>query len=126
MQPIWTKWELLLYLKEFESVLSMDIILKEYSYDEIKKLPKGLRKYMFHFLSAIMIITQMFTTAEYSKERKDELRKLWSDLKKNDKKLYRFLRFRSYNSLVNFLPWRIKGYIMVKGYLYFAKKIKLG
>lgn len=109
-----------------QQIKVMDIILKEYSYDEIKKLPKGLRKYMFHFLSAIMIITQMFTTAEYSKERKDDLRKLWNDLKKNDKKLYRLLRFRSYNSLVNFLPWRIKGYIMVKGYLYLAKKIKLG
>lgn len=110
----------------YQQINVMDILLREYSYDQIKQMPKKLSKYMLHLLSAIMMITQMFTTAEYSQERKESLTKLWKDLKTNDRKLYRYLRFRSYNALVNFLPWRIKGFVMVKGYKHFAKKVKWG
>lgn len=104
----------------------MNIILNEFTYEEIMSKPKGLRNYMKHFLSAIMIITQMFTTGKSSSERRKSLKKLWKDLKQNDKKLYRFLRYRSYNTLVNFLPWKLRGYVMMKGYKYLAKKVKLG
>lgn len=114
-------------VKRYEQQIRvMNILLEEFSYDEIKKMPKGLKKYMKHFLSAIMIITQMFTTAEYSEERVYDLKKLWTRLKTNDFKLYRYLRFNSYNTVINFLPWRIKGFVMVNGYKYLNKKIKWG
>jgi glycosyltransferase involved in cell wall biosynthesis len=97
-----------------------------YSLNQINQLPKGLKYYMKHFLSAIMIITQMFTVGEHTKERQQHLIGLWKDLKKQDIKMYRFLRYRSYNTWVNILPWRLKSFVMVKGYLYLAKKVKLG
>lgn len=102
------------------------LMADSYQYDLIKQLPSGLRSYMKHNLSAIMMITQMFTTASDTKERRQELKDLWKHIKENDIRLYRFLRFRSMNFFVHNLPWKIKGYIMVKGYLYLVKKVKLG
>lgn len=109
-----------------QQIKVMRLILNEASYQDIKKLPKKQRKYMKQFLAAIMIITQMFTTGNDSKERRRALKDLWKDLKMTDKKMYNFLRFRSYNVLVNYLPWKFKGFVMTKGYLRLAKKIKLG
>ncbi len=109
-----------------QQIKVMTLILQTYSYQQIKQMPKKLRKYMKHFLSAIMIITQMFTVGKKDKQRKQDLKELWSNLKNTDKELYRFLRFRSMNTLVNFLPWRLKGFVMVKGYFFLANKIKLG
>ena len=109
-----------------QQIKVMNIMLHTYSYRDIKRMPKGLRKYMKHLLSAIMIITQMFTSAKDSKERRKDLKKLWRDLRKKDQALYWFLRYRSMNTLVNFLPWKLRGYLMLKGYLYLAKKVKLG
>lgn len=99
---------------------------QEYSYEEIKKLPKGLRSYIKHLLAVTMIVTQMFTTAKTSKKRKQNLKALWNYFKHNDIKLYRYLKYRSYNVVVTFLPWRIKGFIMKKGYFYLTRKVKLG
>lgn len=102
------------------------LMVDAYSYDLINQLPKGLRSYMKHCLSAIMMITQMFTVASDTPERRKELKDLWKHIKNNDVRLYRFLRFRSMNFWVHNLPWKIKGYVMVKGYLYLVKKVKLG
>jgi glycosyltransferase involved in cell wall biosynthesis len=102
------------------------LMMEAYSLDFINQLPKGLKQYMKHCLSAIMMITQMFTVASDSKERRIEMKLLWNQLKIRDKAMYRFLKYRSLNTSVNFLPWKLKGYIMVKGYFYLAKKIKLG
>lgn len=113
--------------KRYEQQIKVyKVVSSAYSMNQINQLPKGLRAYMKHFLSAIMIITQMFTVGEHTKERQQHLNGLWRDLKKQDIKMYRFLRYRSYNLWVNILPWRIKSYVMVKGYLYLAKKVKLG
>ncbi|MFA5693657.1 MAG: glycosyltransferase family 2 protein [Acholeplasmataceae bacterium] len=109
-----------------QQIKVMNIVLNVFSYEEIKSKPKYLRHYLKHFLSAIMIITQMFTTGEYSKERKKDLKKLWKDLKISDRKLYNFLRFRSYNTPFNYIPFRLKGKIMLKGYKILANKVKLG
>ena len=97
-----------------------------YQYQLIKELPKGLKTYMKHCLAAILMITQMFTVAEDSKDRRNDLKELWKHIKKSDISTYRYLKYRSMNILVNFLPWKLKSYVMVKGYLYLAKKIKLG
>ena len=102
------------------------LVSSAYSLNQINQLPKGLKSYMKHFLSAIMIITQMFTVGEHTKQRQQDLTTLWRDLKKQDITMYRFLRYRSYNTWINILPWRIKSFVMVKGYLYLAKKVKLG
>ncbi len=101
-------------------------IMKFYTYDEIKHMQKGLKTYMLHNLTDMMIITQMFTTGDTSKKRKEDLKTLWHELKSYDKEMYYFLKYRSYNTIVTFLPFRLKGFIMTKSYLYLTKKIKLG
>jgi glycosyltransferase involved in cell wall biosynthesis len=102
------------------------LMIDAYSLELIHDLPKGLKHYMKHCLSAIMMITQMFTVASDTKERRTEMKNLWKHVKMKDRAMYRFLRYRSLNTGVNFLPWKLKSYVMVKGYFYLAKKIKLG
>ena len=97
-----------------------------YSYELINKLPKGLKSYMKHCMSSMMIITQMFTVANDSEERRSDLKSLWKYVKENDIALYRYLKYKSTNRFVHFLPWKIKSFVMVNSYLYLAKKIKLG
>lgn len=109
-----------------QQILVQKIMMHAYSFDNLERLPRGLRDYMKHSVSAIMMITQMFTVAQDSKERRVDLKELWLEVKRNDVRLYRFLKYRSMNVLVTFLPWRIKRFVMVKGYMYLAKKIKLG
>jgi hypothetical protein len=115
------------FTKRYEQQIKvMKIMVDAHPYVLIARQKKGLKRYMKHCLSAIMMITQMFTMTEVTDERKAALRDLWTFTRKTDRHLYRFLRYRSMNVLVNFLPARIKRYVMVKGYLYLAKKIKLG
>lgn len=109
-----------------QQIRVMHEIFSSYTIDEINHFPKDLKKYMRHALTSMMIITQMFTTGKCTKERKNKLKELWKDIKTFDKKMYYFLKYRSYNTLVSFLPFKLKSIIMIKGYHYLAKKIKLG
>lgn len=109
-----------------QQIRVMKHLVEQYNYSQLMAYPKKLRHYMLHHLSAIMIITQMFTVSQDSQERRYHLKSFWQDLKKKDMRIYRYLRYQSYNVWVNFLPWKIKGYIMVKGYLYLKRKYKLG
>jgi hypothetical protein len=81
---------------------------------------------MFHALAVIMMNTIFFTCADDSPERRQALKAMWSDLKANDKKLYKKLRHRSYAVFVNYLPWRLRGKVMSFGYNVLCKKVKLG
>lgn len=109
-----------------QQIRVMRLMLEAYSYEDIEKMPKKLKQYMKHFVTIIMLITQMFTTGELSQARKDALKSLWTDLAKNDKKLYNYLKYLSYNSLLNIFTFRMKGKILKFGYYYLAKKEKLG
>ncbi len=97
-----------------------------YTYDEIKKQKKGLKKYMFHVLAVIMLCTMYFTCSSPEKERKAKYKQMWAHIKARDKKLYRKLRFRSYVTLVVFLPWRLRFFIEDKAYKYLCKSMSLG
>lgn len=104
----------------------MKEMINAYSYDEIMKMEKGLKRYMLHTLAAIMMITILFTVAKDGEERRDALKEMWDYIKKNDYKLFRFLRWRSMPMMVSCLPWRIRGYVMVIGYKYLRRKLRLG
>ncbi len=106
--------------------LVMREMIDSYTWNEIKKLPKGLKRYMWHSLEVIMLNTLFFTCADYSDERKENLKTLWRHIKVRDKKLYKKLRHCSYATAVNYLGWRLRGYVMTKGYYLLCKKIKLG
>lgn len=109
-----------------QQIKVFEILSSTYSYAEIKRMPKGLQTYMKHFLASIMTITIMFTIGGKEPERKRDLKALWRKIKADDKALYQFLRYRSNNTFVNFLPYRLKRFVIIKGYLYLANKVKLG
>lgn len=102
------------------------VIMYAYTYQDLQHMPKGLKRYMKHALMDMMIITQMFTTGKYTSQRKTDLKNLWSELKQYDRMMYKFLKYRSYNTIVSFLPFRLKGFIMLQSYLHLTRRINLG
>ena len=114
-------------LKRYKQQLRvMHEMIDSYTWQEIKRLPKGLRRYMWHSLEVIMVLALFYTCAEYSEERKQDLKELWQHIKNRDKKLYRKLRSWSYTTPVNYVGWRTRGFILNKGYDILCRKIKLG
>ncbi len=114
-------------VKRYDQQIRVMLLMTDaYKWSEIKSLPKGLKNYMWHALQAVMMNTLFFTCAESSKERKTALKEMWRHIKKNDRKLYNKLRTRSYATAVNYLPWRIRGFITTVGYNILCKRVKLG
>ncbi len=115
------------FVKRYEQQIRvMECMTDAYTLDEIKKMPKGLKRYMWHSLEVIMMNTIFFTCAEDSPERRKALKEMWQHIKSKDKKLYRKLRSNSYATAVNYLSWKFRGWVMTKGYNFLCKKIKLG
>lgn len=105
----------------------MYVMFGAYSYEEIKKMPKPLRKLAFHILFTIMMNTSFFTTSKDTPERRAAYKKMWKDFKATDKKLYKKLRYRTWGCLVlNLLPWKLKGAITTASYKFLCKHVKLG
>lgn len=109
-----------------QQLLVMKMMSLTYTYKQLKALPRGLSKYMFHYLHAIMMNTLLFTCAKVSKERKQNLKKMWADIKAHDKKLYRKLRYTNYSFAVAFMPWWMRSKIMMFAYKILCRKVKLG
>ncbi len=109
-----------------QQLLVMEMMTASHSYEEIKSLPKGLRKYMFHYLHAVMMNTLMFACGKVSKERKADVKEMWRKIKQTDKKLYYKIKYRGYPLSVVFLPWWIRSKVMMLAYKIICKKVKLG
>ena len=109
-----------------QQIRVLHIMLNTYSYEFISQTPKKLAKYMKHYIASMLMITQMFTLGEDTSIRRNEIRNIWKDLKKQDLKMYRFLKYRTYNTYIYFLPWKLKRFVMINGYKYLVKKVKLG
>ncbi len=109
-----------------QQILVLEEMFSAYSYDELKALPKGLKKYMFHFLDAVTMNTLMFSCGKYSKERKADVKAMWAEFKEKDKKLYRHLRYRSYVAILIPIPYRIRGGIMMASYKILNRFMKFG
>ena len=73
-----------------------------------------------------MTLTVMFTTGGKDEidRRKRALQELWSTLRAWDEKMYRFLRYRSYPALVNWMPFRWQGEVTTLGYRFYRRKLK--
>ena len=108
-----------------QQIRVMKEMIGAYTYEQLEGLESGLCGYMKHYLSVVMMLTMMFTTGgkEDIPGRKAALAELWDYVRERDGQMYAFLR-RSYPALVNWLPFRLRGRVMVAGYLYYSKKIK--
>ncbi len=115
------------FIKRYaQQIRVMKMMVDSYKWDEIKRLPGGLRKYMWHALQVIMMNTIYFTAAVDEPERRAALRDLWAHIKGSDRKLYKKLRNRSYATFVNYMPWWLRRSVMDLGYKILCKKVKLG
>lgn len=108
-----------------QQIRVMKEMIGAYTYEQLEGLESGLCGYMKHYLSVVMMLTMMFTAGgkEDIPGRKAALGELWDCVRERDGQMYAFLR-RSYPALVNWLPFRLRGRVMVAGYLYYSKKIK--
>lgn len=103
------------------------IMLESHSFDDIMSLNVGLRKYMLHYFGAIMMTTELFCCCGGSEqERKDALNGLWQYMKERDPKLYKYMRTRYLPALCYWIPWKLRGHVMLWGYNFLCKTIKLG
>lgn len=109
-----------------QQIKIMKIMLDLYSFEEIMQQDKELSQYMLHNLAVLMMMTLMFTTGSKKdiKVRKLALKDLWNYLHSKDKKLYRYLRWRSYCTLVCHFPWKLQRFMLFKGYKYYTTKLK--
>ncbi len=115
------------FLKRYEQQNRvMESMLSAYTYDEIAQQPKGLRKYLLHDLSAIMMNTILFCCGGNEPERKVAYDGLWTNLKQRDIKLYQYLTMRGLPALVVWMPWRMRKNVMLMGYKVICKFVKLG
>lgn len=104
----------------------MSMMAQSHKYEELKNLPKGLKNYMMHYLRAIMMNTLLFACGRYSKERKADLKQMWKEIKEFDRTLYRKIRYENYPLSVAFMPWRMRGKVMMLAYKIIKRKVKLG
>ncbi len=105
----------------------MQCMVDAYSYEEIKAMDKPLSRYMKHCLSAIMMNTMLFCCAGGSEpERIAAHDGLWQHIRQQDPRMYRFLSHRAMPAIVKFLPWKLRGKVMLFGYRVLCKYVKLG
>lgn len=108
-----------------QQIAVMKEMISAYGYAQIKAFPKGLCRYMLHCLSVVMILTLMFTTSgrDERDEREAQLNELWRRIKQVDKKTYKYLYYRSYPALINWLSFAVQGKITYIGYCFFKRKL---
>jgi glycosyltransferase involved in cell wall biosynthesis len=97
-----------------------------YTYDQIKAMDKPLRRYLFHALESLMVVTLFFTCGEDTKERKQATKDLWKYIKTKDPRMYRKLFFRGFPTIVNYLPFWLKGKVMMFSYKRMVAREHLG
>ena len=105
------------------------IMFEAYSYDEINKQPKELKRYMWKWLMTICAIT--FMTIVGTKEDKETRWKVYKDyfaeLKQKDRKSYNKIRHRSLAANAFNLPgYNLKSFASRKVYGFYQRKLKLG
>lgn len=108
-----------------QQIRVMKEMINAYSFEEISRMSKGLRRYMLHSLSVIMMLTQMFVSCGVTerKQRKQDLKALWRYIRCRDRRLYKKLRYRSYNALVAWMPFPLLRFTTLTGYKYYRRRL---
>ena len=109
-----------------QQIRVMKLMIDTYKYDEIMKMEKHLRNQLLHILGSIIMNTVFFTTAKDTLERRKLYSEFFDYVKKNDPKMYKFLRNKTLFTLIKFLPWRAKGRVTTLSYKLLVKRVKLG
>lgn len=116
------------FTKRYDQQLRvMRCMTDSYTYGEIMSFEPGLRKYMLHDLSVIMMNTMMFCASGGSDEvRKEEYRAMWNHILDTDPQMHDYLYRKSFTAFFTLMPWKMRGKIMLWGYKLLCKFLKLG
>lgn len=110
-----------------QQIRVMRCMIDSYTYDQIMQMESGLRRYMLHDLSAIMMNTMLFCTSGGSDAvRKEEYEAMWKHILDRDPRLYDYLRRKGLPALVAWMPWDVRAKTMLVGYKALCKINKLG
>ena len=110
-----------------QQIRVMERMADAYSYGYILRQERPLRRYMLHCLSAIMMNTMMFCCAGGSEpERICAHDALWEHIRQRDPEMYRYLSRRAMPAYVRWMPWKLRGKVMLFGYKVLCKTVKLG
>ena len=110
-----------------QQIRVMKLLLEAYRYDTIMSMEKGLQRYMLHYLSALMVTTMMFCcSGGDDPQRQTAYAAMWDWLKDTDPKLWGYLRHKALPALTVWMPWKLRGSVMLTGYKILCKTVKLG
>lgn len=109
-----------------QQIRVMKEMITAYSYHDLMKMDRGLRKYMIHCLEALMITTTLFIISVDEPQRKADLKALWEFIRQHDLPMYKKLRLKSALITINYLPWHLKRMVVISGYKFLRQRIKLG
>ncbi len=109
-----------------QQVRVMYAMIDCWTYDDLNKLPKGLRKYMIHALANYMMTTELFLCSEDSPERREAFKALWKHFEERDKKLCNKIRYGTYVLSATILPWKLRGFYLRHGYKLLCRRVGLG
>lgn len=93
-----------------------------YTYDEIKALPRGQRKFMMHDLIIKSYLTLFYVMAGYDKTRKEAYNAYFKEFKEKNKSLYYKLRYRTYLLFPFTLIMPLRRFVVMLGYKKVVKK----
>lgn len=116
------------FTKRYDQQLRvMRYMVDAYSYQEISQMEPPLRKYMLHCLAAIMMNTMMFCCSGGNEpERIAAHEELWAHIRHQDPDLYDYLAHRGLPATMKWMPWKMRGKVMLFGYQMLCKFVKLG
>ena len=110
-----------------QQIRVMRCMTDAYRYEELMAMDVGLRKYMLHDLSAIMVTTILFCCGGGDEpERKAAYLELWQHINDTDPALYHYLTRRGLPAAVTWMPWKIRGKVSLTVYKALCKIVKLG
>lgn len=110
-----------------QQIRVMKLIFASHSYDTIVDLDTGLKRYMLHAVSAFCMNTMMFCcSGGDNEERRNAYKDFWNYALKTDPKLYEYVRKKGLPALVCWMPWKMRGNMMLFGYKVLCKINKLG
>ena len=101
-------------------------MFRAYTYEDLKKLPKKLRKYMVHLLRMMTTVAMSYVFMDKGEQRVADYRAFRKEVKEMNPSLSKVVFHRAYMPILRSIPPRVACTIYPAGYRFLAKKLKLG
>ena len=101
-------------------------MFRSYTYEDLRGLPKKLRKYMVHLLRVMTAVAMAYVYMDKGKERVADYRAFRKEVKEMNPSLSKVIFHRAYMPFLRSIPPRLSATVYPIGYRFFARKLKLG